>query len=60
MDILRNFLAVLLTVVADVSRRRADQPRDGELLHVLGHVDAHDVMLVVEEALGQGLGGQNL
>ena len=32
-------LAALL--VADVAGRRADQPRDGVLLHVLAHVDAH-------------------
>ena len=31
-------LAALL--VADVAGRRADEPRDGVLLHVLGHVDA--------------------
>ena len=40
-------------VVADVARRRADQPGDGVLLHVLAHVDAHHRLLVVEQELGQ-------
>ena len=43
-------------VIADVSGRRADQTRDGELLHVLGHVDAHHAALIVKQALGQCLG----
>ena len=43
-------------VVADVARRRADEPGDGVLLHVLGHVDADHRVLVVEEELGQRLG----
>jgi hypothetical protein len=47
-------LAALL--VADVAGRRADQARDRELLHVLAHVDAHDVALVVEQELGERLG----
>ena len=40
-------LAALL--VAHVARRRADQARDRELLHVLGHVDADQRVLVVEQ-----------
>ena len=40
-------------LVADVARRRADEPRDGVLLHVLGHVDAHHRVLVVEQELGE-------
>ena len=40
-------------VVADISRRRADQPRDGMLLHVLRHVDADHGLLVIEEELRQ-------
>ena len=40
-------------VVADVAGRRADQARDRVLLHVLGHVDADHVGLVVEQELGQ-------
>src|SRR4051794_28260086 len=43
-------------VVADVARGRADEPRHGVLLHVLGHVDAHHRVLVTEEELGQGPG----
>ncbi len=36
-------------LVADVARRRADQPRDRVLLHVLAHVDADERRLVVEQ-----------
>ena len=43
-------------VVADISRGRADQPRDGVLLHVLAHVDAHHVLLIIKERLRQRLG----
>ena len=42
-------------VVADISRGRADETRHGEFLHVLGHIDADDVVLVVKQALGKGL-----
>ena len=39
---------------ADVSRRRADQPRDGVLLHVLAHVEAHELVAEVQrELLGE-------
>ncbi len=44
-------LAALL--VADVAGGRADQPRDGVLLHVLGHVDADHRVLGVEHELGE-------
>ena len=47
-------LAALL--IAHVSGRRADEAGDGELLHILAHVDAHQVLLAVEQGLGQGLG----
>src|ERR1700731_2499665 len=40
-------------VVPDVAGRGADQPRDGVLLHVLGHVDAHHRVLVAEQELGE-------
>src|SRR5580698_6969919 len=40
-------------VEADVSRRRTDEASDGVLLHVLGHVDAHHGLVVVEEELGE-------
>jgi hypothetical protein len=43
-------------LVADVAGGRADQPRDGMLLHVLGHVDADDRLLGVEHELGEGAG----
>ena len=42
-------------VVADVARRRADQPRDAVLLHVFGHVDAHQRAFGVEQRLGERL-----
>ena len=47
-------LAALL--IADISRRRADQAGDAELLHILGHVDADEVFLVVKQRLGQRFG----
>ena len=50
-------LASLL--VADVARGRADHARHGVLLHVLGHVEPYQRLLVVEQELGQrpcGLG----
>ena len=40
-------------VVADVARRRADEPRDGVLLHVLAHVEPDHRLLVVEQELRQ-------
>ena len=40
--------------VADVSRRRADQARDRVFLHVFGHVDAQQSVLVVEQKFGEG------
>src|SRR6266704_2288042 len=42
-------------VVADVAGRRADQPRDRVLLHELGHVDADEVVLRVEQEGGERL-----
>ena len=46
-------IAALL--VADIARRRADQPRHGVLLHELGHVDAHHGFFGIEQELGQRL-----
>ena len=46
-------IAALL--VADVARRRADQPRDGVLLHELRHVDADHRLLGVEQERGERL-----
>ena len=51
-------LAALL--VADVARGRADEPRDGELLHVLAHVDLHERVLLAEHLRGELLGGLGL
>ena len=42
-------------VISHVSRRRADEPRDGVFLHELGHVDAHHRLFGVEQELGQRL-----
>src|SRR5687768_14444264 len=39
--------------IADVSRRRTDQPRDRELLHVLAHVHADERGWIGEEELRQ-------
>ncbi len=47
-------LAALL--VADVARRRPDEPADGELLHVLAHVDPDHGAVVIEQEPGQGPG----
>ncbi len=47
-------LAALL--VADVAGRGTHQPRDGVLLHVLGHVELDERVLVTEEELGERLG----
>ena len=38
--------------IADVSGRRADQTRHGVFLHILRHIDADEVLLVVEQRLG--------
>ena len=43
-------------VIADVSRRRADETRDTVLLHVLAHIDADHAPLIVKERLRKGLG----
>ena len=40
-------------IVADVAGRRADEPRHGVLLHVLGHVDPHHRAFAVEEIFGE-------
>ena len=46
---------VAALLVADVARRRADQPRDRVLLHELGHVDADQRVLGVEQEFGERL-----
>ncbi len=43
-------------VVADVARRRTDQPGHRVALHVFAHVDADHRVFVAEHHLGQGLG----
>ena len=43
-------------LVAHVSGRRADQTADGEFLHVFGHIDPHQVVLVVKQGFCQRLG----
>ena len=43
-------------LIADISRRRADQPRDRVLLLVFAHVDPHHRPLVIEQELRQGTG----
>ncbi len=42
--------------VADIARRRADQPRYRVLLHVLRHVEADQRILVVEQIGRERLG----
>ena len=41
-------------LVAHVARRRADEPGDGEFLHVFAHVDPDHVVLRVKQVFGQG------
>ena len=41
-------------VVADISRRRANHARDGVLLLILRHVDAHHRLFIVEQEFGKG------
>ena len=43
-------------LIADIARRRADQPGDRVLLHELAHVDAHHRGGIVEQELGERLG----
>ena len=43
-------------LIAHVSGRRSDEPGDGELLHILGHIDPHQVVLIIKQSLGQSLG----
>src|ERR1019366_4996081 len=40
--------------VAYVSRRRADQLRDGVLLHELRHIEAHERLVAAEHEMRQG------
>ncbi len=42
-------------LVTDIAGRRADQAGDRVLLHVFGHVDALDGVLVIEQELGERL-----
>jgi hypothetical protein len=42
--------------VADVAGRRADQPGDAVFLLILGHVDAHHRVLIVEQELRERTG----
>jgi hypothetical protein len=43
-------------LVADVTRRRANELRHRVLLHVLGHVEANQGVIAAEEKAGQGAG----
>src|SRR5262249_54834930 len=47
-----TFGQVSAFLVADISRRGADQTRDGVLFHVFGHVDSHHCTLVIKQKLG--------
>ena len=55
-----GFRELTALLESDVARRRADETRDGVLLHVLRHVDAHHRVLVVEQELGQRARGLRL
>ena len=41
--------------VADISGRRSDKPRHGELFHVLAHVDADQRIFGIEQVTGKRL-----
>ena len=41
--------------VADVTRRRPDESRDGMLLHELRHVDTNEVRFRIEQEFGERL-----
>ena len=41
-------------IVAHIARRRADEPGNGVPLAILGHIQPHHAVLVVEEEFGQG------
>ena len=41
-------------LITDITRRRADEPRDRVLLHVLAHIQADHVVLAVEEGFREG------
>ena len=56
-DLLGQLAALL---VADVARGRADEAGDGELLHVLRHVDLDDRVGLAEHPLGEGAGEERL
>ena len=43
-------------LIADISRRRTDQTRYAEFLHILGHVDTDHVLFIVKQGLRQRLG----
>ena len=43
-------------LIADIARRRADQPGDAVLLHELGHVDPDHGVGIVEQEFGERLG----
>src|SRR5215211_6828126 len=51
-----SFSELSAFVIADVSRRRANEPCDCVLLHVLGHVDADHRLLVVEQEFRESAG----
>src|SRR3989442_1318901 len=48
-----RFRELAALFVADVAGRRADQARHVVPLHVIGHVDLHDVLVAAEHELGQ-------
>ena len=43
-------------VIADIARRRADQPGDGMFFHILGHIHSNHVFFSIKERFRQGAG----
>ena len=51
-----GFRKLAALFVADITRRRADQPRSGEFFHVLRHVDLNQRVAIAKHEFGQFLG----
>ena len=52
-----RFAELAAFFVADVARRRADEPGDGVFLHVFAHVDADHGVFVIEQKFRERAGG---
>ncbi len=46
--------------VADIARRRTQNPRHGVLFHIFGHIQPHQRVFIVKQKSGQRFGGFGL